>query len=1744
MPFIDTNIAPSWIYDSNLGGIKRIVISDTNIKFVKNTVNSAYTFTQLKNYQFVTGITGSATLGTFSVRFRPPFTTDTISLRSSVLTNGGIEFYTYNTPNNTLQSNTLLSYGSDNSFVQSVIQSTKVNELSFLINGFREFTYLDRDIATSSQPSGWFYGIAPGDFEPSYNLFLSSSASSISPMYSILGSGLNIISNKNFIAKYIEYDTFNIDYSFYTSNPVNMTMYLLTLDNLGIPNNWGSHIVSTFSVTGTYSELGLAGTNYDGTKNYLVFSCEATFNSGVNYTINSNGDSVLTDIYSRLSNIDIYGTYHPTSNNRLSLTDTTTNPIGLSISNAAYSYTLLNNGGTFSIPSRIGNGAFKAGIWENGVWNNGWRDDTNTKDFDDVYISVLTASDVSWKIEIRGAVSAIVGFATGSNVSIGNIVAIDINDNRKLLKDYYQIESLGVDGGNPQNGVAPYGWIRVNLHTSFPYRRIEKDSPNHKIKVTKNIWLSGGFFNGYFSGVWNNGLFKGYPLLTEMFDSHWIDGLFDGGRFNSSYSNNYNFIGIGPKVACSNNFMDLIFASSSTTPFLQGDYIFLTLDSLVSSSVAAGSDLYSGVCQIVDVKIDTEPLISDNNGGFIANPNFMYQTITINKRSIGLPKYFDPTVPAGYAYRYTGSSVIQNFKFYDNNRSKIKSSDSQLSTAVFSFNSWIDVNYDSTRSVTLGRDFRAYEPLTGRSVNRNNLFGYPTYDILSSASRFRDSNSLDTKLYKLGTKYKVFTDFIGDSSKFNDPFNDLDFSSFINAGWTYSYVKPSNFKIKRTESLITLNDSQSTALLNSGVTGDELYITASNTGLILNNNKINIEKSRYSVVEFDVITYSVVSSNYVYDNPDIYQIRSISNVGLSFSESNNIAGAYITSSYYLAGLGSPTFSIDDILVMVDIYGDVAGTTINLKAPNGKIVNLKKIGTGLGSRLNQTKFSLRDVYDKFSYVTTPYSLNNTTVAYSDTYQMDKEIGQGGTSSFLSNTTLLSELVSTAGVPTIYGTWTLFIKYNPLAINVCDLVNWSIDIEYKKLVIEDNEPTTTYPLLNFNNLNYDITTQLSGYDNVQIYKKMNYLPVQESVDHLLAQNTFRLDSVELATPARWGGFGKNQKTKKYEYFYNRTDMMLCISGNGATGGSTSMVVLDNLNMYEVDMIPFFKYFENPNIYKGIVFPYIGTSPEIDYTNSDFIFIDNITIGLDSINPVAVDTTFIDCGTISFASLQLSARINGSILSWTSSSYQFVNMLNSSTPGSVTCSTTTFDSINWTITPSSSGLPPVTITNTNGLYPSVSGLTAGGEYSIEITSLVKNGPPSQAIGYSNNGNQIKATIKLNSKPTAIVSADPLPLLFDFIPGDGLSHIINEVNLLNGYTSSNGYASAFTIVSLPSEGSLFYNGTLVTLPFGPITIVNDLIPGLVYYPEGNPPSVPQTTSFSTSFTYTIIDNDGDVYTATMIIDATIQASQVTIETNINKNVDYQIGEPPLFAAKVILLSEVVQNYTNSNSLSPVSIKILSVPTQGQLSLYNGVAFTAVTVNQVISNVSISNTHFAYWPQDIFQVSTPSGNFTGVFTYVVTDSLGFDSPTVTFNINCTQILVVNGFSPGPYGANVYYPGGLSGGKTVSDLLLGYPVNTTTLRWKATYTLVAETYTDARVSFSTNDINNFVTTLWYDFYEVNGQTPGVHNTAWRNLIPSASSYGNPISCLLRSNNGHTITVTVQALDSSNNVLGNYSFASP
>jgi len=69
--------------------------------------------------------------------------------------------------------------------------------------------------------------------------------------------------------------------------------------------------------------------------------------------------------------------------------------------------------------------------------------------------------------------------------------------------------------------------------------------------------------------------------------------------------------------------------------------------------------------------------------------------------------------------------------------------------------------------------------------------------------------------------------------------------------------------------------------------------------------------------------------------------------------------------------------------------------------------------------------------------------------------------------------------------------------------------------------------------------------------------------------------------------------------------------------------SRFIIDNLKFYETNMIPFFKYFEEGNINKGVQIPFQGVSPFIDYSNTNFNFIDNISIGLDSVSVTNTST-----------------------------------------------------------------------------------------------------------------------------------------------------------------------------------------------------------------------------------------------------------------------------------------------------------------------------------------------------------------------------------------------------------------------------------------------------------------------------------------------------------------------------------------
>jgi hypothetical protein len=245
-----------------------------------------------------------------------------------------------------------------------------------------------------------------------------------------------------------------------------------------------------------------------------------------------------------------------------------------------------------------GNGVFQSGIWENGVWNNGyrasdWFGNNDTLIFSDVNQSMTYQTDTStawkknWIITLISVNPIDINALTiGDKVSIGNIVGININGSRVLIKDYYTVIDINTT----------VGYLKVSLTTNFPLRQVVRDSSYHLIYVTKNVWLSGAFLNGYFRGVWNTGLFQGYPNITEMQDTHWIDGKFNGGHY---ISNNVPVSTVGSyNTAVVQNFTFIDRNISDPYNFLYESWMDLNWDYTSQTNIGRDNLIYSTFSEI------------------------------------------------------------------------------------------------------------------------------------------------------------------------------------------------------------------------------------------------------------------------------------------------------------------------------------------------------------------------------------------------------------------------------------------------------------------------------------------------------------------------------------------------------------------------------------------------------------------------------------------------------------------------------------------------------------------------------------------------------------------------------------------------------------------------------------------------------------------------------------------------------------------------------------------------------------------------------------------------------------------------------------------------------------------------------------------------------------------------------------------------------------------------------------------
>ena len=452
----------------------------------------------------------------------------------------------------------------------------------------------------------------------------------------------------------------------------------------------------------------------------------------------------------------------------------------------------------------IGNGLFKSGIWENGIWNNGYRSNSFVNEEDYYrFLGIVglngifpyggkgtyQISSTTWLVTLQ-SLDNLTGLNLGDKVSIGNLVAIDLNESRKLIKDYFTITQIDTTNNT----------IVVELVSNFPIIRVEIDSPNHLIYVSKNIWLSGAFLNGTFRGIWNNGLFKSYPRSGIIVDSHWIDGKIDGGRFISRKSGDLGF--------------------TYSTSVLQ-NLIFLDNNDINPNF---GDPKYNSW---MDLNYD----------------EYVYSTINKDSSIASLETYPDDIffgLPNVFTYSTVVDEVVKTFD-----------------AAIFQ-----DPNFPDT---TL-------------------LQGGITNDVLESSSSFKHLDNLIYK-YKLGTKYRIYENFIPNNGNFLEPFSNnlgfgIDMTAFENDGWTYidfaevisattsdeQYILPSNpvsidSNVTSTETLsnqMRFRKFGPSSIIQIWVVG-QFTIDFRFIRIILNNDNIVTERNRYYATSVN-LEYLIMST--------------------------------------------------------------------------------------------------------------------------------------------------------------------------------------------------------------------------------------------------------------------------------------------------------------------------------------------------------------------------------------------------------------------------------------------------------------------------------------------------------------------------------------------------------------------------------------------------------------------------------------------------------------------------------------------------------------------------------------------------------------------------------------------------------------------------------------------------------------------------------------------------------------------
>jgi len=1131
--------------------------------------------------------------------------------------------------------------------VKCGIVETKLIEIDWLIQGysFATSSSLSRDMYYE----GWRYDESDESFTfnhqskgGTYRLPLSL-ASSVSGDLNLTaqatkrGTPYKGITASNFICRYIDTPIFNMNvtctiasgyidvYLFETEPPIttNVTTFNSFL-------NTGQKIAS-LTASSTTSFYNLNG------EKYLTFVCEYKNDSSQYKNVlnsiqiiegysdtDNNEEFLLTDTDQYFDPITLspvaasdYATYSV-----VITTPTTRHEVGAQFFGAtgatgSFSGFFSNLYGSIvnlsSQTSKIGNGKFKAGVWENGVWNNGLRIDENVFEFDDVSIAIkLSTKNINWRIQIQGSTGSVANFEIGDKIAVSNIVAIDINEERKLLSNYFTIV-------NKTDSL-----IVVETENNFPIRRIEKDSEIHKILVTKNIWLNGGFLNGYFEGVWNNGLFRGYPYITEMYNSHWTDGTFNGGHFFSAknwfiFTNTYYYEG----------YVGLTFGATAHG-FIVGDKVIVDkFDKTVNEN-------YDGIHTVTEV-IDNYLVITDK----------LWETST--------------TTEEGIVYKQAPTGLVQNFKFFDNNVASKTTQTSNDIKQIWVFNSWMDLVYKTQSSTNIGSNKILFNA-SSNNINEvlethkfgfgdytaMNLYGYVTDDVLSSTSQFRDSDTLFKRNYSLGTKYEIYQDFLGDISEFNNSFDSNpelgNLENFYNDGWTYSFsgiLATYSFLNRYIKKRTTVQDFTSYDYTSGsnylGPTfsfngGGPIWGTVSFNSLVENSFGL-------------LLSEDVANQSFGVSISGVYQVNI------------NIPANFYTAAY-APGLGSVLDNDRLYLAGNSIVGELRLIKFDEIGKGFNILSKKIIKTTGGDfNVGIDSFEEGEDYAEFEA-----DLNLTIDWKGELKEGDKlRVLFQRCRTIIQNYNLAGPWRGSGfeqgfglndNITDVAARWR-FGTASTISINnegIDQSIGFNINRTANKTLQYESDKEISFFTLNNTNINieknrysmieFDIIQQPDSLLNIFSYGTQSFNLQFHTIDLYNFTNKINSNSSYGPTHSFPAGYDpiidpfndylsiySNGIDYKYtgqttikEFFYNRPGLDLGFwnfNTQYTENDTTKIHEVDNVKFYEVDMIPFFQYTTEEYINKQIQVPLIGVAPIIDYSDENFNFVGNIQISLDGIS-----------------------------------------------------------------------------------------------------------------------------------------------------------------------------------------------------------------------------------------------------------------------------------------------------------------------------------------------------------------------------------------------------------------------------------------------------------------------------------------------------------------------------------------------